>query len=89
VANPTVDASGHAHGLPHWILNFYQYDPITPIINSWNTVLVGNGISPFSKGASYSPQMTEILVGSAWAVGLFVLGAWYFMSREREFAVRL
>ena len=75
--------------LPHWILGFYQWDPITPIINSWNTVLVGNGITPFAKGASYSPQMSEILYGSAWAIGLFLIGAWYFMSREREFAVRL
>src|SRR5260221_14547362 len=75
--------------LPHWILAFYQWDPITPIINSWNTVLVGNGVRPFDSGASYSPQMSEILAGSAWAIGLFLIGAWYFMSREREFAVRL
>jgi len=25
----------------------------------------------------------------AWSLGLFVFGAWFFVSRERDFAVRL
>ena len=33
--------------------------------------------------------MTDIAVGAGWAVFFLLLGAWYFMSREREFAVRL
>jgi ABC-type polysaccharide/polyol phosphate export permease len=76
-------------GLPHWILGFYQYDPLTPIINPWNTVLVGDGAAPFQAGASYAPQYGELLAGLIVAVVAFVIGAWYFMSREREFAVRL
>jgi teichoic acid transport system permease protein len=75
--------------LPHAIEAVYKWDPFSPIINSWNTVLVGNGSRPFAKGASYAPQMSELLVGAGCAVIALVIGAWYFMSREREFAVRL
>jgi ABC-type polysaccharide/polyol phosphate export permease len=81
------DAAGHH--LPNWILSVYQYDPLTPIINPWNTVLVGNGVSPFARGASYTPNAGEILVGLVVALAAMVVGGWYFMSREREFAVRL
>ncbi|MBS2546863.1 ABC transporter permease [Catenulispora sp. NL8] len=75
--------------LPHAILAVYNWDPFSPIINSWNTVLVGNGPRPFWPHASYAPQLSEILVGAVCAVLALVIGAWYFMSREREFAVRL
>ena len=88
-----------ANKLPHSIEAIYKWDPFSPIINSWNTALVGDGPRPFWKGgtinghyyaaASYTPQMTELLVGAACAVIALVIGAWYFMSREREFAVRL
>lgn len=90
--------TGHT-ALPHWILGFYKWDPFSPIINSWNTALVGDGPTPFYKGgtvgghyyaaASYAPHMTEILAGTGCAVVALLIGAWYFMSREREFAVRL
>lgn len=85
--------------LPHAIEAVYKWDPFSPIINSWNTALVGDGPRPFWKGgsinghfyaaASYTPQMTEILIGAVCAVVALVIGGWYFMSREREFAVRL
>ncbi|WP_194908908.1 ABC transporter permease [Catenulispora rubra] len=85
--------------LPHVIEAVYKWDPFSPIINSWNTALVGDGPRPFWKGgtinghyyaaASYNPQMTELLVGAVVATIALVVGAWYFMSREREFAVRL
>jgi ABC-type polysaccharide/polyol phosphate export permease len=88
-----------ANKLPHAIEAFYKWDPFSPIINSWNTALVGDGPRPFWKGgfvnghyyaaASYTPQMTELLVGAGCAVVALLVGAWYFMSREREFAVRL
>jgi hypothetical protein len=29
------------------------------------------------------------MAGTLWAFGTFILGALFFMSREREFAVRL
>jgi teichoic acid transport system permease protein len=36
-----------------------------------------------------APSPTELLVASAWAFGLLIAGFLYFVSREREFAVRL
>jgi teichoic acid transport system permease protein len=75
--------------LPHSMLYLFQWDPITPIISSWNTVLVGDRAKPFASGASYAPHLTDIAIGAGWAALFLLLGAWYFMSREREFAVRL
>ena len=97
------DGSGPGTGhtaLPHWILDFYKWDPFSPIINSWNTVLVGNGPTPFYKGGvDPRPRLSRRLLRPAddrdrWSVPAapsiaLVVGAWYFMSREREFAVRL
>lgn len=75
--------------MPSWILGIFKWDPITPIISSWNTVLVGDKATPFAPGASYSPHLVDIAMGAGWAALFLLLGAWYFMSREREFAVRL
>jgi teichoic acid transport system permease protein len=36
-----------------------------------------------------NPSPTLLLWGLAWAAGIFVIGALFFISREREFAVRL
>ena len=36
-----------------------------------------------------TPSATSLLVATAWAVGLLVVGFLFFISREREFAVRL
>jgi teichoic acid transport system permease protein len=36
-----------------------------------------------------SPSLAYLGWGLAWAVGALVVGAWFFISREREFAVRL
>ena len=36
-----------------------------------------------------TPSAGFLAVGAAWALGFFVVGAVFFMSREREFAVRL
>jgi hypothetical protein len=39
--------------------------------------------------AGHAPSVHELVLGCAWAFGAFVAGALFFMSREREFAVRL
>ena len=65
------------------------------IPNHWNWLLKANPIgSPLAawsvvlqKGVAAPP--VDILTGLAWAVVLFPAGALFFMSREREFAVRL
>jgi teichoic acid transport system permease protein len=54
-------------------------NPIGQLLSAWSTVLYF-GDAPGGKA---------IAIASAWAFGSFVVGALYFMSREREFAVRL
>ena len=61
----------------------YQFildiNPIGGLLTAWSDVLIeGKGPEPWS-----------ILLGLAWGAGLFVVASLFFMSREREFAVRL
>lgn len=58
--------------------NFVQINPLFSILGIWGDILNG-----------HAPQWQFIAIGSAWAVGFFVVGVLYFISREREFAVRL
>jgi teichoic acid transport system permease protein len=54
-------------------------NPIAPLLTAWSDV-IDRGLAP---------QASDIALGAAWAVVLFVGGALFFISREREFAVRL
>jgi ABC-type polysaccharide/polyol phosphate export permease len=59
-----------------WVLDV---NPIGKLFTAWSDVLI-EGIAPTYRG---------IALGAAWGVGLFIIGFLFFMSREREFAVRL
>ncbi len=59
-----------------WILTV---NPLASIITCWSTVI--------DQGSA--PPLDDMLVGLAWAVGTFLVAAVFFVSREREFAVRL
>jgi teichoic acid transport system permease protein len=59
-----------------WIL---AVNPLAPIITCWSTVI----------DEGQSPPLGDMLIGVAWAVGVFLVAAVFFVSREREFAVRL
>ncbi|NHC15478.1 ABC transporter permease [Motilibacter deserti] len=54
-------------------------NPLYFLLGGWTEVLVEGTI----------PSATMLLGGAAWSVGLFVIGATFLVSREREFAVRL
>jgi teichoic acid transport system permease protein len=54
-------------------------NPLYPLLGSLSDV-VNQGENPSGKLLAY---------GLAWAVGILVIGALFFISREREFAVRL
>ena len=54
-------------------------NPLFPILDSWSRAMVHGEV----------PQMSSLLQGLAWATGIFFLGTYFFLSREREFAVRL
>ena len=54
-------------------------NPLFPILDSWSRALVHGEV----------PQISSMLQGLAWATGIFFIGTYFFLSREREFAVRL
>jgi teichoic acid transport system permease protein len=59
-----------------WILSV---NPLAPIITSWSTVI----------DTGSAPALNDMLLAIAWAVGVFLVAAFFFVSREREFAVRI
>jgi teichoic acid transport system permease protein len=59
-----------------WLLDA---NPLGQLLAAWDDVL----------HYGQAPGLTSLLVASAWAFGLFVVGGLFFISREREFAVRL
>ena len=54
-------------------------NPLAPLLTAWSDV-IDRGLSP---------DPADLALGAAWAVVLLVGGALFFISREREFAVRL
>ena len=58
---------------------FKNINPFFPILDSWSRVMVHNEILDWS----------EVGKGAIWAFGTFAIGTYLFLSREREFAVRV
>jgi teichoic acid transport system permease protein len=54
-------------------------NPLTPVFQLWGDCLVRSEV----------PAATVWLQATAWAVGIFVVGVLVYVSREREFAVRV
>ena len=65
--------------MSHRIKKFEVANPIFYLLDSWSRVMV-HGEAPTSKG---------LLTSSIWALGIFVVGTYFFLSRERDFAVRI
>jgi ABC-type polysaccharide/polyol phosphate export permease len=61
----------------------YQFllvlNPVAPLLTAWSDV-IDRGLAP---------EAADLALGAGWAFSLFVFGALFFISREREFAVRL
>jgi teichoic acid transport system permease protein len=69
----------YAHEVPHRYKILLDVNPIGALLTAWSDVLTQGEV----------PGAHLMLLGLAWAVGLVVVGGLFFMSREREFAVRL
>jgi ABC-type polysaccharide/polyol phosphate export permease len=59
-----------------WLLDI---NPIAGLLTAWSDVL----------NAGQAPGAAAMLQGLAWGVGIFLAAGLFFLSREREFAVRL
>jgi teichoic acid transport system permease protein len=68
-----------AEDLPHWMQKFELFNPLFPLLGVWGDALVRGDASSW----------VAWLGAAAWAVGMFIIGSLFFMSREREFAVRI
>ena len=55
------------------------FNPLFPILDSWSRAMVHG----------QPPHLSSMLQGLAWATGIFFIGTYFFLSRERDFAVRL
>ena len=59
-----------------WLLDI---NPVAGLLTAWSDVL----------NAGNPPEAAAMFQGAAWGVGIFVAAGLFFLSREREFAVRL
>jgi ABC-type polysaccharide/polyol phosphate export permease len=65
--------------VPDEIKDFMILNPLYPMMGGWSELLGGGDI----------PRTSWWVAGTLWAVAALVVGSLFFMSREREFAVRL
>ena len=65
--------------VPHRIERVMVYNPLFSIIGGWTSLLVEGSVPPLAIWVR----------AGVWAVVAFVGGSLFYMSREREFAVRL
>lgn len=68
-----------ASAVPERYRILIDINPIGALLTCWSQVLYGG----------QAPDLAHMAIGCAWALVLFVGGALFFMSREREFAVRV
>ena len=61
----------------------YQFlmtlNPLAPLLTAWSDI-IDRGLAP---------DPGDLALGAAWGIAFFIAGAVFFVSREREFAVRL
>jgi teichoic acid transport system permease protein len=65
--------------IPERIKPVLMFNPMYPILGALSQVVDDGDV----------PSWEYLVSGSAWAVAVFILGGLFFISREREFAVRL
>jgi ABC-type polysaccharide/polyol phosphate export permease len=58
---------------------FQNFNPLFSILESWSLSIVH----------AKTPDLSSMLTSLAWALGFLLVGTYFFLSREREFAVRL
>jgi teichoic acid transport system permease protein len=58
---------------------FAAFNPLFPLMDSWSKAMVH----------AQAPDMMNMFKALVWALVIFALGTYYFLSRERDFAVRV
>lgn len=85
--------------LPYFLRIWLYASPVLYYVDEvparFKPILAANPLSPLLSSLSdvvnqgQTPGLDSLAWGLAWAVGAFLVGAIFFISREREFAVRL
>jgi teichoic acid transport system permease protein len=68
-----------ANEVPHGFKALIWFNPIGALLASWSDILIKGQV----------PSLFLWALGLAWTLGTLTVGTLFFMSREREFAVRL
>jgi teichoic acid transport system permease protein len=68
-----------AHEVPDRYQFLLWINPLAPLLTAWSDVI----------DLGIAPDPADLARGAAWAFALLVAGVLFFVSREREFAVRL
>jgi ABC-type polysaccharide/polyol phosphate export permease len=68
-----------ANDFPRWMLTLIQINPLYSMLGGYADAVQEGRV----------PDLSMWITSAAWAVGVAVLGFLFFISREREFAVRL
>jgi ABC-type polysaccharide/polyol phosphate export permease len=69
----------YANEVPAKYEPILKINPLGGLLTAWSDV-INQGVAPSTE---------SLLLSCAWAFSIFVVGALFFISREREFAVRL
>jgi teichoic acid transport system permease protein len=69
----------YVENMKHALRHFIYVNPLVSLLGNWGQVLTEDRV----------PNYHFLLAGLAWGLGTLVVGSLFFMSREREFAVRL
>jgi ABC-type polysaccharide/polyol phosphate export permease len=69
----------YANEVPERYKILLSINPLGELLTAWSEVL----------NAGHAPSAQSLLIASAWAFGTLIVGFLFFVSREREFAVRL
>ena len=68
-----------AKTLPENFQRLEAMNPLYHLLDSWSQVMV----------YAQAPTLNSMLQALAWAVSIFIIGTYFFLARERDFAVRL
>jgi teichoic acid transport system permease protein len=68
-----------ANDMPEKYRFLLDVNPLGQLLSAWSDVINLGG----------TPTARQLAIASAWAFGLLIVGFLFFVSREREFAVRL
>jgi teichoic acid transport system permease protein len=67
-----------AANVPHGYTWLLKINPLAGLLTAWSDALFG-----------LRPEPGSLALGLAWGLGIFLAAGLFFLSREREFAVRL